>query len=180
MSCRRIGGKGSNNGQFDSPRQLTVDLIGRVFIADRGNNRICIHDPDLNHLRNIVHQSMFRPRDVKVSRDRLFVLCPDNSPCIHVLTLEGDKLLSFITCGKGMDVLGPWFFCLDPLNNVVLGDQMSDSFRVFSPEGHLLHTVGRRGNKPETFSFPQGVAITPNGRLVCVSNQINYGLQVFY
>ena len=32
---RRIGGKGSNNGQFNYPYQLTTDLIGRVFIADR-------------------------------------------------------------------------------------------------------------------------------------------------
>ena len=50
---RRIGGKGSNNGQFNSPQQLTTDSIGCVFIADRLYNRICIHDPDLNHLRNI-------------------------------------------------------------------------------------------------------------------------------
>ena len=44
---RRIGGKGSNNGQFNYPRQLATDLIGRVFIADYNNDRICIHDPDL-------------------------------------------------------------------------------------------------------------------------------------
>ena len=44
---RRIGGKGSNNGQFDLPCQLTTDTIGRVFIADHANDRICIHDPDL-------------------------------------------------------------------------------------------------------------------------------------
>ena len=65
---RRIGGMGSNNGQFNYLQQLTTDLTGRVFIADRNNDRICIHDPDLNHLRNITHPSMSAPQDVKVSR----------------------------------------------------------------------------------------------------------------
>ena len=92
MCCvRRIGGRGSDNGQFILPRQLTTDPIGRVFIADDGNNRICIHDPDLNHLRNIMHESIFRPSDVKVSRNRLYVLIPDKNPCLVVLTLEGDN-----------------------------------------------------------------------------------------
>ena len=87
---RRTGGYGSNNGQLRDPRQLTTDPNGRVFIADCGNDRICIHDPDLNHLRNITLQS--GPYDVKVSRDRLYVLCPHDNPCLLVLTLEGDKL----------------------------------------------------------------------------------------
>ncbi|KAI6646777.1 RING finger protein nhl-1-like, partial [Oopsacas minuta] len=107
---RKIGGKGSNNGQFKYPRQLTTDPIGHVFIADTDNNRISIHDTDLNHLRNITHQSMSGPVDVKVSRDRVYVLCPYNNPCMHVLTLEGDKLHSLITKGQGMDVLCPVFF----------------------------------------------------------------------
>ena len=38
--------------------QPTTDPIGRVFIVDRNNDRICIHDPYLNYLRNIMHQSM--------------------------------------------------------------------------------------------------------------------------
>ena len=136
---RRIGGNGSNNGQFDCPSQLATDPIGRVYIADRSNDRICIHDPDLNHLRNITVHSMSRPSDVKISRDRLYVLCPYANPCLHVLTLEGDKLHSLITCGEGMDVLWPEFFCLDPLNNFVLSDYDSHTIRVFSPEGNLLH-----------------------------------------
>ena len=131
---RRIGGEGSNNEQFNRPRQLTTDPIGRVFIADTCNNRICIHDPDLNHLHNITHQSMSEPFDVKVSRDRLYVLCPGNNPCLHVLILEGDKLHSLITCEEGMDVLLPYFFCLDSLNNFVLSDYKSHSIRVFSPK----------------------------------------------
>ena len=177
---RRTGGKGSNNGQFNSPGQLTTDPFGNVFIADTLNDRICIHDPELNHFRNITLQSMSLPCDVKVSLDRLYILCPDNNPCLLVLTLEGGKLLSFITCGKGMDVLSPLFFCLDPLNNFILSDNWSNSIRVFSPEGNLLHTIGKHGHQPGTFLYPKGVAITPNGRLVCVSQNKNYGLQIFH
>ena len=173
---RRIGGEGSDNEQFNFPRQLTTDSIGRVFIADSDNDRICIHDPDLNHLRNITHESMSQPSDVKVSRDRLYVLCPYNNPCMLVLTLEGDKLHSLITRGE---MSYPQFFCLDPLNNFVISSNRSHSIRVFSPEGNLLHTIGREGHQPGMFYHPHGIAVTPNRRLVCVSENRNYGLQIF-
>ena len=175
---RRIGGNGSNNGQFIYPRQLTTDAIGRIFIADLGNNRICIRDTDIHHLRNITHQSMSHPYDVKVSQDRLYVLCPDNNPCMHVLSLDGDKLHSLITRGEGMDVLYPRFFCPDSLDNFVLSDNSTDSFPVFSQEDNLLHTIGKI--QPGMFLYPHGVAITPNRRLVCVSWNSNYGLQILY
>ena len=177
---RWIGGDGSNNGQFKYPQQLTTDLIGRVFIADCYNDRICIHDPDLTHLRNITLPSLSQPSDVKVSRDCMYVLCLNNKPCMLVLTLEGDMLHSPITCEEGMDMLYSWFFCLDSLNNFVLSDLDSHSFRIFSPEGNLLHTIGREGHLPGMFYLPRGVAITPNGRLVCVSQNAKYGLQIIY
>ena len=79
-----------------------------------------------------------------------------------------------------MDVLRSFFFCLDPLNNFVLSDIKSHSIRVFSPEGNLLHTIGREGHQQGMFSEPAGVAVTPNGRLVCVSENENYGLQIFF
>ena len=168
-----IGGEGSNNGKFHNPFQLTTDSIGRLFIADYGNDRICIHDPNLKHLRNITHQSISRPYDVKVSLDRLYVLCQDSNPCMQVLNLEGDKLHSLISHGEGMDVSSPRFFCLDLHNNFVISDEGSNSIRVFSPEGNLLHTIGKEGHRPG------GVAITPNARLFRVSRDKNYGLQIF-
>ena len=177
---RRIGDWGASNGHFKRPRQLTTEPIGRVFIADTGNDRICIHDPELNHLRNIMHPSMSRPFDVKVSHDRLYVLCPCNNPCMHVLTLEGDKLYSIITCGEGMDVLEPRFFCLDPLNNFVLSDNGSRSIRSFSQEGHLRQTIGREGDQRGIFEYLQGIAISSNGRLFCTSWNRKNGLQILY
>ena len=57
---RRIGGRGSDNGQFNDPYQLTTDPIGRVFIADTDNHRICIHDPDLNSI-SVTCQQLSEP-----------------------------------------------------------------------------------------------------------------------
>ena len=179
--CRvkRIEVRGSE--QFNFTCQLTTDTIGLVFIADSFNDRICIHDPDLNHLRNITHKSITKPYDVKVSRDRMYVLCPSNNNAyIPVLTLEGEKLHSLVTCGEAMDVSYPIFFCLDYLNNFVISDGSAHSIRVFSPEGKLLHTIGKEGHQQGMFNEPTGVVITPNGRLVCVSRNMNYGLQIFY
>ena len=166
---REIGGR----GQFICPHQLTTDFIGRVFIPDTGNNRICVHDTNLNYLYNITHYSILQPTDVKISRDRLYVLCPYTNPCMHVLTLEGDMLHSLITSGEEMDVLYPHFFCLDPLYNFVLSDYWRDSICVFSPEGNLLHSIEGVSQRPK------GVAITSNGRLVSVSEDMNYFLRIF-
>ena len=34
------GGKGTDNGQFDSPTGIAVDGSGNIFVADTGNGRI--------------------------------------------------------------------------------------------------------------------------------------------
>ena len=176
---KQIGGEGSNNGEFNDPRQLTTDPNGHVFIADSVNNRICVLDTDLHHMRNITHQSISKPYDLKLSHDRIYVLCPSKNPCMLVLSIEGDMLHSLISCGQGMDVLTPLFFCLDINNNFVISDRETYCIRVFSPAGDLLHTIGRAGHQQGMFYKPRGIAITPNGKLVCVSDNGNHGLQIY-
>jgi len=38
------GKKGTGQGEFDQPHALAMDSQGRLFVADRGNNRIVIMD----------------------------------------------------------------------------------------------------------------------------------------
>jgi DNA-binding beta-propeller fold protein YncE len=40
------GAHGKGPGQFDVPHSLAIDSAGRLFVADRGNNRIQIFDQD--------------------------------------------------------------------------------------------------------------------------------------
>ena len=176
---KQIGREGSNNGEFKYPTQLTTDPNGHVYIADSYNDRICVLDTDLHHMRNITHQSISKPYDLKLSNDRIYVLCPYKNPCMLVLSIEGDMLHSLISCGQGMDVLSPWFFCLDRNNNIVISDINGHCIRVFSPAGDLLHTIGREGHQQGMFYHPRGIVITPNGKLVCVSENENYGLQIY-
>ena len=176
---KRVGKMGSNNGDFFCPRQLTTDLSGYVFMADSGNHRICVLDTELSHQRNITHQAISHPSDVTVSHDRIYVLCPWNNPCMLVLSLEGDMLHSLVSRGEGMDVLEPCFFCLDANGNFVISDEGTHSIRVFSPAGDLLHSIGGKGHQQGMFYEPQGIAIDTNGRLVCVSRNKNFGLQIF-
>ncbi len=45
-----FGEFGTGPGQFRGPHALAMDSQGRLFVADRGNNRIQIFDQDGNHL----------------------------------------------------------------------------------------------------------------------------------
>lgn len=42
--------KGTGAGQFDQPHALAMDSRGRLFVADRGNNRLNIYDQNLKLL----------------------------------------------------------------------------------------------------------------------------------
>ncbi len=44
------GRKGSGPGEFDGPHALAMDTRGRLFVGDRGNNRIQIFDQDGNFI----------------------------------------------------------------------------------------------------------------------------------
>lgn len=44
------GKQGSGPGEFNNPHSLAIDSKGRLFVADRGNNRVQIFDQDGNFL----------------------------------------------------------------------------------------------------------------------------------
>ena len=163
-------GKGSADGMFNYPRQLTASDIGDLYIADSKNHRIQILDESLHFKNSITHESMRYPYDVKLTTERIYILSQGN-PCIHVFSLAGDKLRSFITRGIGMQVGAAFFFCQDPEKNLIFSDDWDHCIKVFSPNGTLLHAIGDglqlHGNSNRIFN-PQGIALTPKLKLVVI------------
>ena len=177
---KRVGKRGSGNEEFDSPRQLAISPNQHLYVADSDNNRIQILSTDLAFQDSLRHQTMKQPFDVKFTNNEMFVLSREDNPCIHVFTLSGEKSRSLVTRGGiGMQVARALFFCLDGRNNIVISDYLADAIKVFSPAGDLLHKIGQKGNQAGMFTFPFGIAILNNTKLVCVSRNNSCALQIF-
>jgi len=66
------GGHGSGPGQFEGPHSLAFDSKGRLFVADRGNNRIQIFDQDGKYLSELKQFS--RPSGLYIDKkDNIYV-----------------------------------------------------------------------------------------------------------
>jgi DNA-binding beta-propeller fold protein YncE len=69
------GKHGKDAGEFDTLRGIALDSAGRVFTADRGNNRIQIFDPDGKFISE--WKQFGRPSDVTIDKnDTIYV--PDS------------------------------------------------------------------------------------------------------
>ena len=174
----KLGSLGSGVGEFNYPFGLTVSTNGDVFVADCENNRIQILDDSLHFQRFITHQTMKRPVDVKLTPDEVYVLC-DKSPCILVFSHAGEKIRSLITQGIGMQIGYAHFFCLDRKQNLLISDWGNNEVRIFSKEGTHLHTIWERGHGVGMFQFPKGIVLTKNLKLMIVSENNNYSLQIY-
>ena len=174
----KFGSGGSGMGQFDCPLGLSVSTNGDVFVADRFNHRILIFDDSLHFQRFITHQEMKCPRDVKLTPDEVYVLC-HGSPCILVFSHAGEKIRSLITYGTGMQIRAAYFFCLDRNQNLLISDWSNDEVRIFSKEGTHLHTIGEPGHEVGMLDGPKGIVLTKDLKLIIVSHNSNYSLQIF-
>jgi streptogramin lyase len=69
---KSVGKKGSGPGEFDQPHALAMDSRGRLFVGDRGNNRIQILTEDLAFLDE--WKQFSRPSGIYIDRnDTIYV-----------------------------------------------------------------------------------------------------------
>ena len=156
----KLGSKGSGIGQFNCPRGLTVSTNGDVFVADCRNNRIQILDDSLHFQREITHQTMKYPVDVKLTPDEVYVLCSNRY--IYVLTYTGNMIRSFDT-QTGFGIYTAYYLCLDAEQNIIVGDCYSN-IRILTKEGTHLHTI----QSPQGSINLRGIALTKNLKIVAV------------
>ena len=175
----KVGTRGRLVGKFNHPRNLAVSNNGDVYVADGGNNRVQIFTSSLLYLRNLTQQRIQIPEDIKLTADEVYVLCGGN-PCLHVFSHAGEKLRSLISQGnKQMQVYYPLFFCLDSAENIIISDCLSHRIQIFTKEGYLITTIGEEGQQAGMLYLPRGIALTKELSLVVVSENDNFGIQIF-
>jgi hypothetical protein len=86
---KAIGERGNAPDQFNTPHGITADAQGNIYVADRGNRRVQVYDPDLKRLRII--EGMGAP----------WTACISPGPTPHLFTGDGNgKLYKFDLDGK--------------------------------------------------------------------------------
>ena len=74
---RAVGRMGPGPGEFMGPHSLAFDSQGRLFVADRSNNRVQVFDADLNFVDDWRHFG--RPSGVAILKDDTLVVSDSES-----------------------------------------------------------------------------------------------------
>ena len=162
------------------PRQLDISNEGDLFVADFGNNRVQILDCNLQYKRHISHHSMLKPCDIKLTPDEVYVLgdSPEQSTyCIHIFTHMGEKLRSVVLNGipNSMQSRG---FCVDTCGNVLIMDDVTYQFKLFTKEGNFegMYRFGGENN----FKGLKKVAWMTKQKLVVIAGCYCGLLRIYY
>jgi sugar lactone lactonase YvrE len=99
------GTLGSGPGEFKTPHALAFDARGRLFVADRGNNRIQIFDENLKYLDS---WSQFgRPSDVHIDKNGfVYVADSESGPRYYPGWRRGVRIAR-VTDGKVTYLIHP-------------------------------------------------------------------------
>lgn len=183
---KRVGKEGSGREEFNIPRQLAISPNQHLYVTDQNNNRLQILTTNLKFEIPLKHQTITSPIDVKFSINELFVLSIRDNPRILVFTRSGDKSRKLVTTGIRMNlhifhsITPSSFFCLDTHDNILISSYFDHNIKVFSPEGDLLHTIGKGGEEAGEFHYPTGIAILDYDKLICLSMRSNFAIHIFY
>jgi sugar lactone lactonase YvrE len=71
------GHRGTDPGEFETPHMLAMDSMGRLFVADRGNNRIQIFDQEGRYLTE--WKQFGRPSGVYINKNDIIYVSDSTS-----------------------------------------------------------------------------------------------------
>ena len=173
----RTGTEGQTDGQFNTPRGLCTDYSGEVFVADGGNNRICIISHNLKFISKLGIGQLHYPQDVKLTPDCQVVVLDRSPKCVHFYSRNGHLLSSCVS--RVTMVYNPFFLCMDLAGNIIISDYGNDSIKILWKSGHLMHTIGKIGSGIGELWRPYGIGVSKSGVIFVVSDNANFSIQCF-
>ena len=153
-------------GRLMMPFNLSIDDNGTRYVADTLRNQVLVYGPDGAFLTAIGKKDEFRPTDVAVTTNRLYI----TDLSAHAVKVYGKadwKLLfsipvaTNVTRGK---LFSPVNLAVDKVNHRLLVSDMGGfAVQIYDLDGKYLNTIGQQGVGMGSFSRPKGVAVDREG-----------------
>ncbi len=136
------GGKGSGNGEFDSPTAMALDHNGNVLIADTGNGRIEKFSPTGVFLTSM--RPFDAPNGVAVDRaGNIYVAEIGVRHCVQKLTPEGKFIAEWKGPPPGFH--GPRRITISPDDSIYVVNSGHNQIVKFNPDRRLPATWRSNG-----------------------------------
>jgi len=153
-------------GRMMMPLNITIDDDGTRYVADTLRNQVLVYGADGAYLTAIGKKGEFKPTDVAVTPDRLYI----TDLSAHAVKVYGkaDRNYLFsipvatnVTQGK---LFSPVNLTLDKANHRLLVSDMGGfAIQIYDLDGKYLKTLGQQGVGMGCFSRPKGVAVDHAG-----------------
>ncbi len=176
------GGNGSDNGQFDFPRGMTITPSGNVFVADTNNNRIQKFSLSGVFLSVIGrkgegHGEFQEPTGIATDSIGNLYVADSTNQRIQKLKADG----TFLAEWKGPDpgFYGPHDIATGSDNSIYVVDEGNARIVKFSMDGRVLAVWGTRGEGDGQFKSPTSVAVDTSNDRVYVADPQNRRIQIF-
>ncbi len=170
---------GTGRGKFKVPINITIDKDGTRYVTDTGLNQVLRFDRDGGFLGAFGEPGQFRPIDVAISGNRLYVVDLEHGEVQVLDKVSGKLLFKFGNDRtKANTMLHPTNIAIAPNGDVLVVDTSNFRIRRFSADGKPVRDFGVVGDTPGTFARPKGIAVDRSGN-VYVSDSAFQNVQVF-
>jgi DNA-binding beta-propeller fold protein YncE len=159
----------SGAGALRKPINITIDEDGTRYVTDSVREQVLVFNRDDKFQRAIGGSGQFKPIDVAISADRLYV-SDVGSHVIRVLDkATGEELFRFGEPGEEPGQFAhPTNLALGPQGTIYVTDTSNFRLQEFDLEGEFIRTIGAAGNRPGTFARPKGVSVDRDGIIYVV------------
>lgn len=170
---------GTGAGRIKRPINIRIDTDGTRYVTDTGRDQVLVYDRDDRFVRAFGVEGQFRPVDLAISGDRLYV-----ADILHhqIQVLEkgtGRLLFKFGKPGSGEgELFHPTNIALGPDGDIYVVETSNFRVQRFTAEGKPVRTYGSVGSTLGSFARPKGIAIDKAGRLL-IGDAAFQNVQIF-
>lgn len=168
-----IGGQGHTDGLFFRPWGVCCDHLGNIIVADRGNNKIQIFNPQGVFLHSFGREGYapgeFRkPAGIALTPAGHLIIGDKDNHRIQVVQMDGTFVFAFGERGsENGQFYYPWDVACNSQGHIVVSDTRNHRIQIFNSEGMFLNKYGFEGTTMwKHFDAPRGVSFTPKGNII--------------
>lgn len=157
---------GVGGGRMKRPINVRLDSDGTKYVTDTGRDQILVYDRDDHFVSAFGRQGQFKPVDVAIAGDRLYVTDIKHHQ-VHVLDKRsGRTLFTFGQAGSEPgELFHPTNLAVGPDGDIYVVETSNYRIQRFTAEGRTVRSYGAVGSVPGSFARPKGIAIDRAGRL---------------